>query len=116
MTLDLYLLPLIKNIYGRNPTYFARTKPTNYFLFNLDIFSTPTNIALDSLLVFCIRSDFLSTNIPLLRIEIRVREASAIMSVATMQKITTPSVMDVIGFKKFLLLSMENSCPSLSTN
>ena len=48
-------------------------------------------------------------------IERRVIRALKIMSVAAMQKITTPSVMDVIGFKKFLLLSVEDSCPSLST-
>jgi len=35
---------------------------------------------------------------------------------AAMQNITTPSVMDVIGFREFLLASMEDSCPSLSTN
>jgi len=38
LTLYLSLLLLIKNIYGRNPTYFARTKPTNCSFFSLDIF------------------------------------------------------------------------------
>ena len=58
LTLDLFLLLLIKNIYERNPTYFARTKTTNCSLFSLDIFFIPTSIALNSLFVFCIRSDF----------------------------------------------------------
>ena len=49
-------------------------------------------------------------------IERRVIRASKIMIVAALQKITMPSVIDVIGLKKFLLLSMEDSCPSLSTN
>ena len=38
-------------------------------------------------------------------IERRIIRATKTMSVAAMQKITIPSVMDVIGFKKFLLLS-----------
>ena len=79
--------------------YLTSTNSTNCFLFRLEILFAPISIAFNSLLVFCIRSDFWSTKIPLLKIEASVSKASKIMRVAAMQNMTTPSVMDVIRFR-----------------